>query len=276
MPAPSSRVPAAIPIAALLLASSLLATRTLAAQGSAPAADAASAPPAFPGASPAAVYPLAWRRLARQSCQLGIPDALESALRDTRATMSTLDAAERAPAERTLDSAYAAAVRDGGCRVLARPARVVIVDAFEGHPWGAPLADVGSARDGTYGDDGFLVLSRDTRVAGGKGEAVYTFTAVPGRERLVRGRWRLPVKHRERCGRRWLAVEGAVLAAHPALRVARPSAPPDERASCDDDAGWLTTFRNARTSALEARMSLARDARGRTTIIVDFPGLELR
>lgn len=224
----------------------------------------------------AEIYPLAYQRLARQSCRLGVPGALERALADTRATLHELAPAERAEASGALDSAYAAAVRDGGCASLARPVRVVVVDRFEGHPWGAPLAEIGDPSRGTYDDDGFYTLVRGAKLAGVKGEATYTFTGARGSERLVRGRLRLRVSHDDQCARRWLAVERAMLARHPTLRVSRPAAPPSSDAACDARPGWVTIFRNPDTSALEARMAMTRDDRGRALIVVDYPGLTLR
>jgi hypothetical protein len=252
-------------IAALPLASALLAA--------APAlgAQRASAPIAA-----AEIFPLAYQRLARRSCRLGVPGALERALADTRAVLHELAPAQRAAANGAVDSAYAATVRDGGCASLARPVRVVVVDRFEGHPWGAPLSEVGARSKGTYDDEGFFTLVRGTKLAGVKGEATYTFTGARGRERLVRGRLRLHVSHDDRCARRWLAVEGALLARHPTLRVARPAAPPSSEAACAARPGWATIFRNPDTSALEARMTMTRDDRGRAVIVVDYPGLTMR
>jgi hypothetical protein len=221
------------------------------------------------------VYVTAYRRLARQTCRAGATNALEESLTDIRGTLTGLSPSDRGAVNMALDSAHAELVREGGCETLKNPARRVLIDSFEGHAWGSPLSEAASRRDAHADANGFLILTRHVKFAGVKGDAIYTYTGSDTRELLLNGRYRLPIKDND-CGKRWRAVEQEIVKRHPSLRVAGASAIPSDDTRCAADTQAVTTFRNPDTGAMEARMTLDRDAKGKPVIDVEYPGLAMR
>jgi len=225
--------------------------------------------------SPVDVYVTAYRRLARQTCRAGATNALEESLTDMRGTLTGLSPSERTAVSAALDSAHAELVQEGGCETLKNPMRRVLIDSFEGHAWGSLLSEAGSRKDAQADANGFLILTRHVKFAGVKGDAVYTYTGSDTRERLLNGRYRLPIKDKD-CGKRWRTVEQEIVKRHPSLRVAGTDAFPSDDTRCAADTQAVTTFRNPDTGAMEARMTLDRDAKGKPVIDVEYPGLAMR
>jgi hypothetical protein len=221
------------------------------------------------------VYVTAYRRLARQTCRAGATHALEESLTDMRGTLTGLSPSERAAVNAALDSAHTELVQEGGCETLKNPMRRVLIDRFEGHTWGSLLSEAGSRKDAHEDANGFLILTRHVKFAGVKGDAIYTYTGSETQEHLLNGRYRLSIKDKD-CGKKWHAVEQEVVRRHPSLRVAATAAFPSDDTRCTADTQAVTTFRNPDTGAVEARMTLDRDAKGKPVIEVEYPGLAMR
>ncbi|MDQ6634573.1 MAG: hypothetical protein M3Z10_07420 [Gemmatimonadota bacterium] len=230
-------------------------------------------------------YVLGYRRSVKVACQALVNDAPTAVLRDSRAIVAGLPDGERAQVEAALDSTFLDLTRAGGCPALTRPSRLVVVDSFEGQPWNASVRAVGSPDKGRYTDDGLLVMSRQTKVRGVRGEATFNFTAIKGSEKLVTGLYRFPVGAGE-CVERWRALEGDLIERYPTLRAKRELllAPGTDsaswRAQCASFAAtggrWSTLFRNPDTDALEVAMYMHRAGDGRLAISVEYPGYTLR
>ncbi|MGI8499389.1 MAG: hypothetical protein ACR2OG_17590 [Gemmatimonadaceae bacterium] len=234
-------------------------------------------------------YVLGYRRSVKVACLARVSDAPAAVLRDSRATIIALEEAERLQVEAALDSAFLELTRTGGCPTLTRPTRLVVVDSFEGQPWNAPVRSVGSPDRGRYTDEGLLVLSRQAKVRGVRGEAVFNFTAIKGSERLVTGLYRFPVHAGGgECAARWSVLEAELLERYPTLRPKREmlfaaavdSARGGAGGQCESFARsggrWSTLFRNPDTDALEVAMYMHRAADGNLAISVEYPGYTLR
>ena len=217
-------------------------------------------------------YVLAYRRAARIACRIGLPDALNGALKDARAGLGTLPDVERTDVSRALDSAYTRLEHDGGCAILVDATKLIVVNGVDGFAWNTPLSKISKPSKGTYNDDGFFVLSRDSKLGGVNGEVTMTFTALKGSEKLVSGRYRLALDA-QKCGEQWLAIEHEILSRYPSLRVMHGSDAPSASA-CDESASrWTTAFRNPDTDALELSMSMRHGADDRLYMVVDLPGM---
>ncbi|MDQ6830187.1 MAG: hypothetical protein M3081_15125 [Gemmatimonadota bacterium] len=213
-------------------------------------------------------YVLAYRRAARVACRIGLPNALDGALKDARAGLGTLPDNEKGEVNHALDSAFSKLQHDGGCSLLIDATKIIVVDGVEGFSWNTPFSRV--ARRGNYTDEGFLVAERDVKMAGVKGSVSMTFTALKGSEKLISGRYHFAVAA-DKCDEQWNAIEREVLARYPSLRSLRTKA----AASCavSETANWSTSFRNPDTDALEISMVLRHGYDGQTYILLEFPGL---
>jgi len=278
----------AAPVAAAVLPAQT--ARTVALEASAPnriladsAGNAVTRFASYTGGTDSEAYILAYRRVARVACRMGMAEALDRTRDETRALLTELSSDDRRLVTLAVDSTHTSLSREGGCSMLSLPTRLIVVDAFLGHTWNSPIAAVGKASKGTYTEDGFLLLKRGTKVQRLKAEATYTFTAVRGNEQLISGLFRVPVKLGN-CAERWRRLESDIVSRYPTLRAARvrglgivttESAPSDS--TCHEIVNgasqWRTIFRNPDTNVLEASMSVAPNAAGTLAIVVEFPGL---
>ncbi len=214
-------------------------------------------------------YVLAYRRAARIACRIGLPNALDGALQDARAGLGTLPDGEKVEVAHALDSAYTRLQHDGGCPMLIDATKIIVVDGVEGFAWNTPFSRV--ARRGTYNDYGFLVVERDVKMAGVKGNVSMTFTALKNSEKLISGKYRFSIAA-DKCDEQWNAIEREVLNRYPSLRALRTKS---AGATCStaESANWATSFRNPDTDALEISMLMRRGYDGEMYLLLDFPGL---
>ncbi|MEP6692251.1 MAG: hypothetical protein ABJD07_13910, partial [Gemmatimonadaceae bacterium] len=115
-------------------------------------------------------------------------------------------------------------------------------------------------------------LSRDAKLGGVKGELTMTFTALAGSERLITGRYRLPVDASQ-CQQAWDTIEREVVTRHAGLRTLRSKDSSVSACEADELGRWTTTFRNPDTDALEVSMMMRHGTDGRFYVLVDYVGL---
>ena len=236
------------------------------------------------------IYVAAFRSSARQWCAAGSATGLDDALASTRSIIRTnIAEADQAAVERAVVAAHGELSQAGGCSALSRPASVVVVDRFEGHPWNTPRRVVAPRDRGTRSEEGYTVVTRRAKIGTRRShrvaaEADFTFTTQ--REELVRGRYRVAVRE-DAIAERWAAIERTIAEQYPALRLVRSAAlragtergareaQGDGEPAAGDVSAWATSFVNPDTQALEVRIFTMRApnaASDEWVMVVDYLG----
>ena len=228
------------------------------------------------------IYVAAFKRNATLWCSAGGDDAAASAHGITKKVAEqSLTAAERQPVMRALDSAYAEVARAGGCRAIARPVTLVVVDGFHGHKWDTPRLDIAPVTASEAGSAAETV-SRAVELGTTPLDRIpaladFTFDEA---DRLVAGRYRVPASDAG-FEARWVQLEGMVLERYPALKALRQRPSPAPRgarqvayAASDASpfASWRTSFRNADTRVMEVEMYVTRGRQAELVIVIDHRG----